>query len=83
MPFPDDLVMGWGLDVHWGAIAREAGWPIGVVDSTPLLHRNPVAGGYGREDVVEQARIFLEGRPYVTRDEALWSEPAVPMRRSR
>ncbi len=82
VPFPDDLTMGWGLDVHWGAIARERGWPIGVVDSTPLLHLNPVAGGYGREPVVEAARTFLASRPYVTRDEAAWSEPA-PVVRSR
>ena len=75
--------MGWGLDVHWGAIAREAGWPIGVVDSTPVLHRHPVAGGYGRGEVVEQARQFLAERPYVTRDEALWSEPAAPIGRRR
>ena len=80
IPFPDDLRMGWGLDVHWGAIARERGWPIGVVDSTPLLHLNPVAGGYGREPVVEAARTFLAQRPYVTRDEALWSEPAAAVR---
>ncbi|MBO9532707.1 MAG: glycosyltransferase family 2 protein [Solirubrobacteraceae bacterium] len=82
VPFPEDLGMGWGLDVHWGALAREAGWPIGVVDSTPLLHRHPVAGGYGREEVVEQARAFLAERPYVTRDEAAWSEPAAPARRA-
>ncbi|MDO9353745.1 MAG: glycosyltransferase [Solirubrobacteraceae bacterium] len=82
VPFPDDLTMGWGLDVHWGAIAREHDWPIGVVDSTPLLHKNPVAGGYGREPVVDAARRFLSGRAYVTRDEALWSEPARPAKGS-
>jgi GT2 family glycosyltransferase len=81
VPFPADLTMGWGLDVHWGAIARERGWPIGVVDATPLLHKNPVAGGYGREPVVEAARAFLADRAYVTRDEALWSEPAKPVKR--
>ena len=27
--------MGWGLDAHWGAVAAERGWPIGVVDATP------------------------------------------------
>ena len=30
--------MGWGLDVHWAALARERGWPIGVVDATPVGH---------------------------------------------
>lgn len=80
VPFPADLTMGWGLDVHWGAIARESGWRIGVVDATPLLHVNPVAGGYGREAVVNAARTFLAERPYVTRDEAAWSEPAPVVR---
>ncbi|MDQ8043604.1 MAG: glycosyltransferase [Solirubrobacteraceae bacterium] len=81
VPFPADLTMGWGLDVHWAALARDAGWPIGVVDSTPLLHVNPVAGGYGREPVVEAARTFLADRPYVTRDEATWSAPAPVVQR--
>jgi len=76
VPFPAELTMGWGLDVHWAAIAEQRGWPIGVVDAAPLLHVNPVAGGYGREPVVEQAREFLAGRAYVTRDQAAWSEPA-------
>jgi GT2 family glycosyltransferase len=83
VPFPTDLGMGWGLDVHWGAVAREHGWPIGVVDSTALLHRNPVAGGYGRTLVVEQARQFLASRPYVTRDEAAWSQRARPVDQPR
>lgn len=76
IPFPADLTMGWGLDNHWGALAGEAGWPIGVVDSTPLLHLNPVAGVYGTGDVIEAARTFLKDRPYVTREQAAWSTPA-------
>ena len=42
LPFPD-LRMGWGLDVHWAAVARERGWQIGVVDATPILHTVPTA----------------------------------------
>lgn len=83
LPFPADLAMGWGLDVHWGAVAREHGWPIGIVDSTPLLHRHPVAGTYGREAVLAQARAFLAERQYVTRDEAAWSTPARPIGRGQ
>src|SRR5205807_7392749 len=29
LPFPP-LRMGWGLDAHWGALARERGWRLGV-----------------------------------------------------
>ena len=69
LPFPA-LRMGWVLDAHWGALAKERGWRIGVVDATPILHTVPSAAGYGREEAVAEARAFLAGRPYVTRDEA-------------
>ena len=69
LPFPD-LKMGWGLDAHWGALAAELGWAIGVVDATPVRHLRPVASGYGHADAVAEASAFLDGRAYVTRDEA-------------
>jgi hypothetical protein len=70
LPFPD-LRMGWGLDVHWAALAREHGWPIGVVDATPVLHAIAPAGdAYGHDEAIAEAREFLRDRPYVPRDEA-------------
>jgi len=72
LPFPA-LRMGWGLDAHWSALAREHGWPVGIVDATPVLHTAPVGGGYAREEAVAEARSFLATRPYVTRAEARWS----------
>ncbi|HSD80472.1 MAG TPA: hypothetical protein VLB47_07420, partial [Solirubrobacteraceae bacterium] len=70
LPFPAGLRMGWGLDVHWAAIARERGWPIGVVDATPVGHTvRPAGDAYPREEAAAEARAFLEGRPYVRRDE--------------
>jgi hypothetical protein len=72
LPFPA-LRMGWGLDAHWAALAREHGWPIGIVDATPILHTTPVGGGYARADAVAEAQAFLAERPYVTRAEARWS----------
>jgi len=68
LPLPS-LRMGWGLDSHWSAVAREHGWPIGVVDATPMLHTRPSAGAYGHADAIAEARRFLAQRPYVTRDE--------------
>jgi GT2 family glycosyltransferase len=69
LPFPE-LRMGWGLDAHWAAVAREHGWPIGVVDATPVGHTlGPVGRGYGREAAIAEARAFLADRPYVRRDE--------------
>ncbi|MEA2384572.1 MAG: hypothetical protein QOH72_4543 [Solirubrobacteraceae bacterium] len=69
LPFPE-LRMGWGLDAHWAAVAREHGWPIGIVDATPVGHTiAPVGAGYGRAEAVAEARAFLADRPYVRRDE--------------
>jgi GT2 family glycosyltransferase len=77
LPFPP-LAMGWGLDVHWGALAQEHGWPVGVVDATPARHTAPAGGAYGRDAPVAEARAFLRERPYVTRAEAAWSAKASP-----
>jgi hypothetical protein len=65
LPFPD-LRMGWGLDAHWAAVARERGWRAGVVDALPVAHRTRAVGAsYSSEEAVEEARAFLEGRPYL------------------
>ena len=69
LPFPP-LRMGWGLDAHWGAVAAEHGWSVGVVDATPIRHLRPVAGGYPRDAAVAEAEAFLDGRAYVTRAQA-------------
>ncbi len=69
LPFPD-LQMGWGLDARWSAIAAERGWPVGVIDATPVRHLRPVAGDYPRDAAIAEAEAFLDGRAYVTRTEA-------------
>ncbi|WP_196807237.1 glycosyltransferase [Candidatus Solirubrobacter pratensis] len=69
LPFPD-LRMGWGLDARWSALAAEHGWPIGVIDATPVRHLRPVAGDYPRDAAIAEAEAFLDGRAYVTRVEA-------------
>ena len=63
--------MGWGLDVALGrAGARERGWPIGVVDATPVGHTlRPAGDAYPRERRSPRRARFLAGRPYVRRDE--------------
>jgi GT2 family glycosyltransferase len=69
LPFPP-VRMGWGLDVHWSAVAQQRGWAIGVVDATPIGHTlRPAAEGYPRDVAAAEARRFLDGRPYVRRDE--------------
>jgi GT2 family glycosyltransferase len=70
LPFPR-LRMGWGLDLHWAALARAHGWRCGVVDATPIAHRAaPVARAYGHTEAVAEARAFLAERPYLRALEA-------------
>jgi Glycosyl transferase family 2 len=71
LPFPA-LRMGWGLDAHWGGLARERGWRLGVVDATPIRHesRRP-ATRYDRGAAIAEIAEFLPGKPFVERDAAL------------
>ncbi len=69
-PFPP-LRYGWGLDVHWAAVAGERGWKLGIVDALPVRHdRTPVATGYSHEGAVAEAREFVRDRPYIPADVA-------------
>lgn len=70
LPFPD-LRMGWGLDLHWAALAREHGWRCGVIDALPIRHRAAPAGAdYPRAEAIAEARAFLAERPYLDAAEA-------------
>jgi GT2 family glycosyltransferase len=70
LPFPE-LRMGWGLDVHWAAVARERGWRCGVVDAVSIRHiAAPAATSYPRLQAVAEARAFLAERPYLPAAEA-------------
>ena len=65
VPFPE-LRFGWGLDLHWAALAAERGWRLGVVDAVPVRHETGlVAATYARDDAVEEAARFLAERPYL------------------
>lgn len=70
LPFPPSGA-GWGLDVHWSAVAGAEGWRLGVVDATAVAHGlRPVASGYDGSSAIAEAREFLRGRPYVTAKQA-------------
>jgi GT2 family glycosyltransferase len=70
LPFPP-LRMGWGLDLHWAALAREHGWRCGVIDAVAITHMAaPVASEYSRAEAVAEARDFLHGKPYLRATEA-------------
>jgi hypothetical protein len=64
LPFPE-LRFGWGLDLHWSAIAREQDWRLGVIDATPVRHGlRRIASSYSRDDAVAEARAFLSTHRY-------------------
>jgi hypothetical protein len=65
VPFPE-LRFGWGLDLHWAALAAEEGWRLGVVDAVPVRHESRLVGaGYDRGEAVVEAAGFLAERPYL------------------
>jgi len=64
-PFPE-LRYGWGLDLHWAAVAGRQGWRLGVVDALPIRHESGLVGAaYSREDAETEAAEFLSSRPYL------------------
>ncbi len=65
LPFPE-LRFGWGLDLHWAAVAAERGWRLGVVDATPVRHEAaPVGSAYEVEEAQAEAAGFLADRAYL------------------
>jgi hypothetical protein len=72
LPFPA-LRMGWGLDLHWGGLAKQRGWRLGIIDATPIRHElRAVAATYDRQAALDEMRCFLgDGRPHIDRAAAL------------
>ena len=65
LPFPE-LRFGWGLDLHWAALAAERGWRLGVVDATPVRHESATVGStYPRAEAEAEAAEFLASRPHL------------------
>jgi hypothetical protein len=63
---PPPLRMGWGLDLHWGALAEERGWKLGVIDALPVRHDSRrVGGAYSPDQATAEAQQFLAGKPYI------------------
>jgi len=76
LPFPE-LRAGWGLDLHWSALAREHGWRLGVLDATPVRHGlRRIAASYDRGAAIDEAARFLADRPYTPAADAQQSRAA-------
>jgi hypothetical protein len=58
LPFPI-LRWAWGTDVYWSAMARAAGWDIGIIDAAAIRHKRRIGRSYGQVIAIEEARAFL------------------------
>jgi hypothetical protein len=69
-PFPE-AGMGWGLCLHWGAVARSEGWKIGIVDAVPVRNESrPPAASYDRTAAKAAAAELLASHDHITHAEA-------------
>jgi hypothetical protein len=69
-PFPESG-MGWGVDLHWSAVAERKGWRLGVLDAVPVRHdQRPTALGYDHSAAQQAAVALLSEREHITHVEA-------------
>ena len=59
LPFPADVVMGWGLDVLWWSLGQQE-LVLGLVDATPIMHTGSVGGAYSRTEETEVLDRYLQ-----------------------
>jgi hypothetical protein len=70
LPFPADADM-WGLDLHWAGLAQDRGWPIGVVDATPVRHDfRPTGQTYSTGDAARHGHDFVRQHRAISPEEA-------------
>jgi hypothetical protein len=95
MPFPQDIGMGWGLELDWMDL-RADGCRLGIVDATPIRHLSPFAAAYAPdEEIAKLTRLLAERgapgwkglrrtlqtwRPW--RDRSPWADQERPSSRS-
>jgi len=69
-PFPEQG-MGWGLCLHWAAVAEREGWRLGVIDAVPVRHESrPTASAVDVVSSRAAAERLLAEREHVTYAEA-------------
>lgn len=64
-PFPEEG-MGWGVCLHWAAVAKREGWRLGIADAVPVGHDSrPPAESYDRAEALAAARELLRSREHI------------------
>jgi hypothetical protein len=59
LPFPDDIGMGWGLEVTWATLAGD-GCRLGIVDAVAMRHLVKPGGAYDMQFEMRQLTNELE-----------------------
>lgn len=61
VPFPEELGMGWGVDLVWSDL-QKVGCRLGIVDGVSLRHLAPAARGYDVGPEAERLRTMMKIR---------------------
>lgn len=61
LPFPEELAMGWGVDLIWSDL-QKAGCQLGVVDAVSLRHLAPAAQGYEVGPEADRLQAMMKAR---------------------
>jgi hypothetical protein len=61
VPFPEELGMGWGVDLVWSDL-QKVGCRLGIVDGVSLRHLAPAARGYDVGPEAERLRAMMKTR---------------------
>jgi hypothetical protein len=58
--------MGWGICLHWAAVAERNGWKVGIADAVPIRHDlRPPARDYDRGEAQAAARELLSTHEHI------------------
>jgi hypothetical protein len=61
LPFPEELGMGWGVNLLWSDL-RHDGCRLGIVDAVSLRHLAPAARAYDATPEAERLRSLMQAR---------------------
>ena len=61
VPFPEELGMGWGVDLLWSDL-QKVGCRLGIVDGVSLRHLAPPARAYDVGPEADRLRVMMKKR---------------------
>lgn len=60
LPLPEDLGMGWGVEVRWSQLPGFTSLRLGILDAVAIHHERPGGGSYDRSEQHRQLRRMLD-----------------------